>query len=467
MLAAMSFRAASSVAVTDRRQRLAIANAVLKQYSGRRERWGELPDVQGLRELAGKIKQHALDYLDYYLDQLKANVEKRGGVVHFAETAEDARRIVMGIVRDNGCRRIIKSKSMVSEEVDLTRHMEQAGLDVAETDLGEFIAQIARERPSHIVGPIIHMDRQAIAGHFFRYFAEECDDDPVLLTMRARTHLREKFRRADLGMTGGNFLIAETGQVCVVENEGNARHSTTGPRILVSMVGIEKVVPRLDDLAVMLKLLGRSSTGQPMTVYTNLFGGTRAVGEKDGPEQFHLVLVDNGRSRILAGEYREALRCIRCGACLNACPVYRTIGGQAYGHVYSGPIGAVITPLMNTLAEHADLPRASSLCGICAEVCPVKIDLPNLLLKLRRDLVAGGHTSWRDRMLYRLWAWSNMTPFRYRMAAWLQRRSLRKLADGDGFVNSAPGVAAAWTISRDLPAPAARSFRQLWARRGK
>jgi L-lactate dehydrogenase complex protein LldF len=373
----------------------------------------------------------------------------------------------MGIVRDNGCRRIIKSKSMVSEEVNLTRHMEEAGLDVAETDLGEFIAQIARERPSHIVGPIIHMNRQAIAGHFARFFKTDCGDEPAELTRIAREHLREKFRRADLGMTGGNFLVAETGQVCVVENEGNARQSVTTPKILVSMVGIEKVIPRLEDLGVMLKLLGRSSTGQPMTVYTNLFGGPRAPGELDGPEQFHLVLVDNGRSRILAGEYREALRCIRCGACLNACPVYRTIGGQAYGHIYSGPIGAVLAPLLTTLAEHKELPQASSLCGACGEVCPVKIDLPGLLLRLRRDLVAAGHLRWRDRLMYRFWAWTMNSPSRYRLVSWLQRRSLRRRADGDGWVQFAPGLAAPWTASRDLPAPAPRSFRQLWAKRGK
>lgn len=463
----MSFSAASTAAAADRGLRLAVANAVLKQYAGRQERWRELPNIQALRDLAGRIRQHTLDHLDFYLDQLKSNVERRGGVVHFAETAEDARRIVMGIVRDNGCRRIIKSKSMVSEEVDLTRHMEEAGLDVDETDLGEFIAQIARERPSHIVGPIIHMNRQTIAGHFARYFKTDCGDDPAELTRIARDHLREKFRRADLGMTGGNFLVAETGQVCVVENEGNARQSVTTPRILVSMVGIEKVIPRLDDLGVMLKLLGRSSTGQPMTVYTNLFGGTRAPGELDGPEQFHLVLVDNGRSRILAGEYREALRCIRCGACLNACPVYRTIGGQAYGHIYSGPIGAVLAPLLTTLAEHKELPQASSLCGACGEVCPVKIDLPGLLLRLRRDLVAAGHLPWRDRLVYRFWAWAMMSPSRYRLFSWLQRRSLRKRADRDGWVRSAPGLAAPWTASRDLPAPAPRSFRQLWAKRGK
>lgn len=459
------FRAASAAAARDPHLKRAIGNAVLRQYAGRQQRWSEMPDIQALRDLGARIKQHALDHLDYYLEQLVANVERRGGRVHFAPDAAAARQIVLDIAQQAGCRSVIKSKSMVSEEIGLLPALVQAGLDVVETDLGEFIIQLAKEKPSHIVGPCIHKDRPCIARLFSEYFKTPYNDDPQALTMQARAHLRNKFRHADLGITGGNFLVAQTGQVCTVENEGNARQSTTTPRILVSIVGIEKVVPRLTDLAVLLKLLCRSSTGQPLTVYTSLFGGTRAAGEKDGPEQFHLVLVDNGRSDILASEYREALRCIRCGACLNACPVYRQIGGHAYGHVYSGPIGALITPLTQGLARFKDLPHASSLCGACGEVCPVKIDIPRHLLNLRRD-IASGHLNGRfERLIFRAWAWSLKSPFLYRLLGRLQRFSLGRRSNGSGWVSQAPRLIAGWTQSRDLPVPPKRSFHQLWRKR--
>src|SRR5687768_2920739 len=308
------FGKVSVKAAGDEQLKRSVNNAVLRQYTARQLRILELPNADALRTLAGEIKQHALDHLDYYLEQLKANVEKNGGHVHFAANAADARRIIMGIAREAGCRRVIKSKSMVSEEIELAHHMERAGMDVVETDLGEFIVQIGKDRPSHIVAPIIHMDTAQIADVMCKHFGVDHCTDPKKLADYARVHLRDKFRRADLGMTGGNFLVAETGHVCVVENEGNARQSLTTPRVLISLVGIEKLVPRLADLAVMLKLLGRSATGQAMTVYTSIFGGPRKPGEKDGPEEFHLVLLDNGRSEILASEeYRETLRCIRCG----------------------------------------------------------------------------------------------------------------------------------------------------------
>jgi L-lactate dehydrogenase complex protein LldF len=356
---------------------------------------------------------------------------------------------------------------MVSEEIDLAPALEQAGLEVYETDLGEFIVQIGHDRPSHIVGPIIHKDRQSIAKLFSKYFGTPYDDEPTALTRQARRFLRDKFRSADFGMTGGNFLIAETGQVCVVENEGNARQSITTPRVLVSLVGIEKVVPRLADLAVMLKLLARSSTGQHMTVYTSIFGGPRKAGESDGPEEFHLVLIDNGRSEILAGAYRETLRCIRCGACLNACPVYRSIGGHAYGHVYSGPIGALITPLFQGLGNFKDLPQASSLCGACYEACPVKIDIPRHLVNMRRDIVERRMNGLCERNIYRLWAWMMLTPRRYRWAVRLQRWRLRKRAKGSGWINKMPAPAAGWTQVRDMPVPARRTFHELWKTRGR
>jgi L-lactate dehydrogenase complex protein LldF len=266
-------------------------------------------------------------------------------------------------------------------------------------------------------------------------------------------------------MTGANFVVAETGQLCVVENEGNARQSTTTPRVLVSLTGIEKVIPRLVDLSVMLKLLGRSSTGQPMTIYTSIFGGPRKPGEKDGPEEFHLVLMDNGRSEILGSEYRETLRCIRCGACLNACPVYRKIGGHAYGSVYPGPIGALITPLFQGLGKFKDLPQASSLCGACYEACPVKINIPQHLIRMRRDIVSQHLSGSIERAVYRLWAWSLKSPFLYRMITRIQKWDLRKRAKRTGWVEEMPAIAAGWTQVRSMPAPAQKTFHQLWKAR--
>jgi len=334
---------------------------------------------------------------------------------------------------------------------------------VVETDLGEFIVQISHDKPSHLVMPIIHKDRASVGALFAEYFKTPYTDDPTALSKQARLHLRDKFRRADFGMTGGNFLVAQTGHVCVVENEGNARQSITTPRVLVSMVGIEKVIPRLSDLAVMLKVLARSATGQPMTVYTNIFGGPRKPGEKDGPEEFHLVLIDNGRTDILASErYRETLRCIRCGACLNACPVYRKIGGHAYGSVYPGPIGALITPLFQGLEKYKDLPQASSLCGSCYDACPVKINIPKHLIEMREDMVKQNIKSLPEKFVYRAWAWAMQSPRIYAIVNQLQKWQLRRNAKGSGWVSKLPAVASGWTKIRDMPAPAPKTFHQLW-----
>ncbi|WP_428939352.1 LutB/LldF family L-lactate oxidation iron-sulfur protein [Fontivita pretiosa] len=461
------FHEISVRAAGDEKLHRALLNSVVRQYTARQLCMQDLPDAEALRTLAGQIKQHTLDHLDYYLEQLKANVQRNGGQVHFARDGAQARQIILQIARAAGCSRCIKSKSMVSEEIDLAQALEAEGMDVVETDLGEFIVQISHDRPSHIVAPIVHKDKASIARLFSEYFHTPYNEDPQTLTKQARQYLREKFRRADFGMTGGNFLIAETGQVCVVENEGNARQSTTTPRVLVSLVGIEKLIPRQVDLAVMLKLLARSATGQPMTVYTSLFGGPRRPGEKDGPEQFHLVLIDNGRSEILRSEYRETLRCIRCGACLNACPIYRTIGGHAYGSVYPGPIGALITPLFRGLGSFKDLPQASSLCGACYEVCPVKINIPRHLINLRRDIVAQRLNSAIERGIYRLWAWAVRSPLLYAWIGRVQKWDLRRRARRTGWVQSMPFAAAGWTQVRSMPAPAKKTFHQLWQKRRK
>jgi L-lactate dehydrogenase complex protein LldF len=457
------FQALSVTAAHNERLKTAVGANTLRQYTGRQQRMAELPDPDALRSLAGQIKQHTLDNLDFYLEQLQASVKKNGGHVHFANDGASAKRIIAEIAKKSGCTRVIKSKSMASEEIELAHFLEDAGLDLVETDLGEFIIQISHDKPSHLVAPIIHKDRASIAHLFSEYFKTPYDDDPPRLTAQARAFLRDKFRHADLGITGGNFLVAETGQVCVVENEGNARQSITTPRVLVSLVGIEKLVPRLADLAVMLKLLARSSTGQTMTVYTSIFGAPRAPGEKDGPEEFHLVLLNNGRTEILASpEYRETLRCIRCGACLNACPIYRKIGGHAYGSVYPGPIGALITPLFQGLNKFKDLPQASSLCGACYEACPVKINIPKLLISLRRDINNQHLNSPFERFVYKTWARGMKSPFIYRLVSALQKFDLRRRAHKTGWIRSLPKFVSGWTQVRDMPAPAKRTFHQIW-----
>ena len=461
------FHKVSVKAAGDEKLKRAVNNAVLRQDTGRQMRLLDLPDADKLRTLAGDIKQHTLDYLDFYLEQFISNVDKNGGHVYLATTGEEAKKIVLDIVKKAGCKRVIKSKSMVSEEINLAHVMELAGLDVVETDLGEFIVQIGHDKPSHLVAPIVHMDRQTIAKMFSEYFNTPYNDNPNDLCAQARVYLRDKFRQSDFGMTGGNFLVAENGLVACVENEGNQRQSVTTPRVLLTLVGIEKVIPRMSDLAIMLKLLSRSATGQPITIYNNIFGGPRGAGEKDGPEEFHLVLMDNGRTEILASEeYRETLRCIRCGACLNACPIYRNIGGHAYGSVYPGPIGALITPLMQGLEEFKDLPAASSLCGACYEACPVKINIPKHLVNLRRDTVSRtlGHPF--ERFVYRAWAWSlqspGLTAFIANMQKWVLRLQSKRHG---GWVTKVPFPGSGWTQIRDMPAPAKKTFHQMWKNR--
>jgi L-lactate dehydrogenase complex protein LldF len=333
---------------------------------------------------------------------------------------------------------------------------------VVETDFGEFIIQLAGERPSHLVAPAVHHTRESIARILSDHVGRPLPDDPKALAGVGRELLREKFRRADLGITGGNFLVAETGTLVLITNEGNGRLTTTCPRVHVALVGIEKVIPRLADLPVFLKLLARAATGQTLSVYTTMVTGPRRPGEADGPDAFHLVLLDNGRTRILGGPFRESLQCIRCGACLNACPVYRRVGGHAYGGVYSGPIGSVLTPLYDSIADNPHLPHASSLCGACQTACPVKINIPHMLIGLREaqhhEPKKGG---WRERIAYRLAREVLARPWLYRLALRLSRFALGFRAR-DGWLRSLPGPGGAWTEHRDFPAPAPKSFRERW-----
>lgn len=469
----------AAAAIGDRRLQLFVNRATVQKDTQRKAAFREAfaDRYDDLRDLAGRIKQHTLDYLDYYLKLFIERAEAAGVRVHFAGTARQANEICVRIARDHRCRLCVKSKSMVTEETGLVPALEAAGVETVETDLGEFILQLDREPPSHIVTPMIHKDRTAVGRAFERELGVPYTDEPRELTMIARRHLRERYRRADLGVSGANFLVAETGSMVLCTNEGNGRFCTAVPRVHVALAGIEKVIPRLDHLAVFLKLLARSSTAQPLTCYTQIITGPRRGDEVDGPDEVHVILVDNGRTELLREPTREILRCIRCGACLNACPVYRKIGGHAYGGVYSGPIGALITPLFKGLENYPDLPRASSLCGACYEACPVKIDIPRQLIRLRSEMVRRDIRTGFDRLIYRIWAWSLSGSIRYRCAGWLARRVLRlmswlagTMSEGEcyssrGWIQRLIGPAAGWTSERDLPTPPAASFRDWWNRR--
>lgn len=347
--------------------------------------WRDFADPDELRRTAGQIKQHTLEHLDRYLEQAERKLIANGATVHFASNAERANEIILGIMQAAGARRMVKSKSMVSEETELVPFLEKHGMEAVETDLGEFIVQIDGDHPSHIVTPIVHKNRKEVARSFEREGLGEYNDDPQTITRRAREYLRRKYLEADVGLTGANFVVAESGRIVLVTNEGNARFSMAAPRMHIALVGIEKLIPSDRDLPLFLSLLGRSATAQPLTVYTQFISGPRGKGQQDGPEQMHVVFLDNRRTEVLASNCREILRCIRCGACLNVCPVYRQASGHAYRSVYPGPVGAVLSPLLkgNQFPELADLPKASSLCGACNEVCPVDIPIPDLLLRLR------------------------------------------------------------------------------------
>ena len=342
-------------------------------------------DPNRLRELAGEIKQHVIENLDTYLPAVEAKLQANGATVHWAATAENACQAVLGIMRARGATKMVKAKTMVSEEIELEHFLAKHGIEALETDLGEFIVQIDHDHPSHIVKPIIHKNRHDIAVSFEKNGLGAYNDEPETITRRARQFLRHKYLEAGVGLTGANFVVAESGRIVLVTNEGNSRFCLAGTKCHIVLVGIEKILPRDRDLALLLNLLGRSGTGQQLTVYTEFITGPKAPNQPDGPEEMHVIFVDNGRTEVLASDCREILRCIRCGACLNVCPVYRQAGGHAYRSVYPGPVGAVLSPLLlgKNFPEKADLPKASSLCGACQEVCPVNIPIPDLLLRLR------------------------------------------------------------------------------------
>jgi L-lactate dehydrogenase complex protein LldF len=430
----------------------------------------EVDDWEELREAGKQIKEHALRHLDLHLERLEASVTTAGGTVHWARDAAEANATVAGLVRSAGSTEAIKVKSLTTDEIGLNEVLAREGISAIETDLAELIVQLGHDRSSHILVPAIHRNRSEIRELFRRELpgTEELTDEPAALAEAARRHLRERFLRVGVGISGANFAVAETGTVCVVESEGNGRMCTTLPRVLITVMGVEKVLPRFADLGVMLQLLPRSSTGERMNPYTSLWTG---VTPGDGPQEFHLVLLDAGRTDVLADKIgRQALHCIRCSACLNVCPVYERTGGHSYESTYPGPIGAILTPQLNGLENAPTLPWASSLCGACYEVCPVKIDIPSVLVHLRGRVVREAKgDGWRaklaaERLSMRAMARTFNSRRRYEAAQRAARIGAWPLSRDGRVERSLPGPLRGWTRSRDIPAPAAETFRDWWRR---
>lgn len=453
----------SHAALGDRTLQRALRSATTTFIERRREAITSVDDWEALRRRARQVKEHTINHLDYYLEQLVEKVQAQGGHVFWARTGDDVSRYIIKLAHARGVKSVVKSKSMATEEIELNHALEAAGIVPVETDLGEYIIQLAGEKPSHIIVPAIHKTRDQIADLFAEKLRQGRPREVAEITKMARRRLRNEFLSAGMGITGGNFLIAETGTLVLVENEGNIRLSTQVPKLHVAVVGIEKVIPRFADLSVFLRLLARSGTGQKQTAYVSFLNGPRKPTAESGFE-FHLVLMDNGRTRILADEHmRESLYCIRCGACLNVCPVYQKIGGQAYGWIYPGPIGAVISPQLQSLAQSGELPFASSLCGACRDACPVQINLPDMLLGLRAAAKQSGiDNKPGEHAMMRGYAFAARHPKLYSLGGKLMR-VVTRFAAKDGQVKSAPiAPLRDWTRFRDFPAPQSDSFRARW-----
>jgi L-lactate dehydrogenase complex protein LldF len=431
----------------------------------------EKADWQQLLSAAAAIRNHALENLGVYLEQFETRCTAAGGTVHWASDAAEARTIILHLLRREKASEVVKIKTMTSAEIQLNPALEAAGIHAFETDLAELILQLGDDEPSHIVVPALHVNRSQVREIFARHMGlKELTDEPQALTAAARTYLRQKFLTIPTAISGANFLVAETGAVAVVESEGNGRMCLTLPRTMITLAGIEKVLPRFQDLEVMLQLLARSATGERMSPYTSLWTG---ITPGDGPQNFHVVLLDNGRSSILARpKERQTLRCIRCAACLNTCPVYRQTGGHAYGSVYAGPIGAILTPQLMNMEHAQSLPFASSLCGACYDVCPVKINIPEVLIELRAqvvDMERKQATRFTDLMFVGMKV-ANVIfagARRFRVAQWMGRIGLRLFTGRDGWIHHLPSLGARWTVTRDLRGLPRQTFHQWWDLRGK
>jgi L-lactate dehydrogenase complex protein LldF len=465
---AQAFRSNARRALADAELQRALNNAESRFVDHRAEMVATIPAFDAIRDHAVAIKNHTLAHLDLYLEAYEEKVRAAGGTVHFAETAEDARKIVLDICRSANAKSVAKGKSMISEEIALNDHLEKNGIAPVETDLGEYIIQLRGETPSHIIAPAVHVTKRQVEADFrrvHRHLPENRDlTEPATLLAEARAVMREKFLAADVGITGANFLIAETGTSVIVTNEGNGDLSQSLPRVHIVLASLEKLMPTLNDVSQVLRLLAPSATGQRMTVYTTFSTGPRRPADPDGPSEYHVVLLDNGRSSMLGGEYQDVLRCIRCGACMNHCPVYQAVGGHAYGWVYGGPIGAVLTPALIGVDKAGALPNASTFCGRCEEVCPMRIPLPRMM------------RHWREREFERhlqpatvraglgFWAFFARHPFLYRLATRIAFGMLAIAGRARGRFRRLP-LARGWTMARDLPAPEGTTFQTQWAKR--
>ena len=440
-------------------------NGFADKRAAAREAYG-VEAFEGLRTASAAIRDRGLAMLDVWLLRFEEEAARRGTKVLWARDAAEIRRHVLEICARHGLKKAIKSKSMVSEEAGLNEALEANGVTPVETDLGEYIIQLAKESPSHIIAPAIHKDKEEVADLFAAHHGRPRLDDIRAMTDEARQMLRGHFLSADLGVSGGNFLVAETGSVALVTNEGNGRMVSTLPKVHVAITGIEKVIPTLEDLSTLNRVLPRSATGQDIENYFSILTGPRREGDLDGPEHMYVILVDAGRTRFLGGDMQDMLRCIRCGACMNHCPVFAAVGGHAYGWVYPGPMGSVLTPVFNGIENALDLPQAATLCGACHVACPVKIPLPDLLRKLRERQMEAGLRPWHERAGFRLWAFAARRPRLYALGSALAVRALRLMGGSKRRISRLP-LGSGWTLGRDMPAPAGRTFRELYASRRK
>lgn len=461
-----AFRARARQALADEQLQQALSKLKAGFQKKRYQALEQLPEYEALREEARQIKDFVLSHLDYYLEMFEARVLEAGGQVHWARDRAEAREVVGRICTQAGAGKVLKGKSMITEEIDLNKHLESLGMDVLETDLGEYIIQLRKEIPSHIIAPAIHVSKQQVASDFRSAHTQlEPDralDDIAALLEEARSVLRDQLLSADVGITGANLLIAQTGTSVIVTNEGNGDLVQSRARCHIVVASLEKLVPSLDDANTVLRLLARSATGQELSVYTTFSTGPKRSEDLDGPESYHVVLLDGGRSNLLGTAFEPMLRCIRCGACMNHCPIYAAVGGHAYGWVYPGPIGAVLNPGLVGVRATAHLPNASSFCGRCEQVCPVKIPLPDLMRRWRERALEEGYTPRHYRWGLKVWAWLAKRPRLYRQVTGWSARLLALLAGRKGYLASLP-LAAGWVQTRNLPRPTGKTFFQRLA----
>jgi L-lactate dehydrogenase complex protein LldF len=460
----MHFKARVGAKLADVKLQAALKKLQGNFVKGRADRMAELDNFEALRTHAAAIRDRALNNLDVYLEEFEKNATARGAIVHWAETTADVNRIVCELAAQYGVKKAVKSKSMVSEECALNDALEAAGIQVVETDLGEYILQLAKEPPSHIIAPVIHKGRDEISDLFADKHGRPRKTDITELTHEAREMLRSHFLTADMGISGANFVVAETGTTLIVTNEGNGRMTTTLPRVHVAITGIEKVVPTLEDVTTLLRLLPRSATGQTISNYISFTTGVKDLDDATGAEHFHIILLDAGRTKLIGSDMQQMLRCIRCGACMNHCPVYQNVGGHAYGWVYPGPMGSILTPTYVGLENALDLPHASTLCNQCGVVCPVKIPLPDLMRKLRERQFERGLKPRSETWALALWRRAAQRPKLYAMLASIAVRVLAVMGSSERLIHKLP-FGGGWTRGRDMPAPQGKTFTELYRKR--